>query len=60
MKISIVAPITLSLLAITLAGCGEGEDGIFGSGSSSNEFTVSSFDQDSNAIARIDTKYRKG
>ncbi len=59
MKISIVAPITLSLLAITLAGCDE--EGIYNSGgSSSNEFTVSSFEGNSNAVARIDRSYSTG
>lgn len=58
MKKLILAPITLSLLAITLAGCGE-EDGIYGS-DGGNEITVSSFEGNSNNIARINEKYRTG
>lgn len=60
-----IAPLALSLLAITLAGCGE-EDGIYGSGGSNNEFTVTSFDSsydnqaNASAIARIDWIYRTG
>lgn len=59
MKKLILAPIALSLL--TLAGCGEDGDAIFGSGSNdNNEFTVSSFDRSSNAIARIDETFSTG
>lgn len=60
----ILAPLAISLLAITLAGCEE-EDGIFGSGNS-NEFTITSFDSSydnqasANAIARIEETYRTG
>lgn len=59
----ILTPLALSLLAITLAGCGD-ED-IFGSGNS-NEFTVTRFDTsydnqaNATAIARIDETYRTG
>ena len=56
----IVTPIALSLLTLALTGCGGDDDGIYGSGSSSNKFTVSSFDSNSNAIARIDTTYQAG
>ena len=64
MKKLMITPLTLSLLAITLTGCFEGEDAIFGS--SSNEITVSSFDSsydnkaNASAIARIDWTYRTG
>ena len=55
----IMTPIALSLLAFALTGCGEGEDAIFGSGSS-NELTISTIERSSNAIARIDTTYSTG
>ena len=55
----IVTPIALSLLTFSLAGCGEGEDAIFDSGSS-NEITIASFEGNSNNIARINEKYRIG
>jgi hypothetical protein len=61
----VMAPLALSLLAMTLTGCGE-EEGIYGSGGSGNEFTVSSFDRsydnqaNASAIARIDWVYRTG
>ena len=55
----IMTPIALSVLAFALTGCGEGEDAIFGSGSS-NEITVSSFEGNANNIARINEKYRTG
>ncbi|WP_413518946.1 hypothetical protein [Psychrobacter glacincola] len=55
----IMTPIALSLLAFALTGCGEGEDAIFGSGSS-NELIVSSFEGNANNIARINEKYRTG
>ncbi|OXL23337.1 hypothetical protein [Psychrobacter sp. DAB_AL32B] len=55
----IMTPIALSLLTFMLIGCGEGEDAIFGSGSS-NEITVSSFEGNSNNIVRINEKYRTG
>lgn len=57
--------LTISLIAISLAGCGDDENGIFGS-SVGNEFTVSSFDKgidrqtNREAIARLDTKYSNG
>ena len=55
----IVTPLVLTLLTFNLAGCGEGEDAIFDSGSS-NELTVSTIERSSNAIARIDTTYSTG
>ena len=59
MKKLIMTPIALSLLTFALTGCGEGEDAIFGSGSS-NELTISTIERTSSAIARIDTTYRTG
>ena len=60
MKKLIIAPITFFVLAISLAGCGE--EGIYNLGGigSNNEFTVSSFEGNSNNIARINEKYRTG
>ena len=58
MKKRNVTPIALTLLALTLAGCGE-DDIIYGPGDS-NGFTISSFDRSSNAIARMDETYRTG
>lgn len=55
----IVTPLALTLLTFSLAGCGEGEDAIFDSGSS-NELTIASFGGNSNNIARINEKYRIG
>ncbi|WP_201616715.1 hypothetical protein [Psychrobacter urativorans] len=61
----ILVPISLSLLTITLAGCNDDDNAIFGSGSS-NEFTVSSFDKgidrqtNREAVVRIDSRYRTG
>lgn len=61
----LLAPLTISLLAITLAGCNDEDNGIFGSGNS-NEFTITSFDSsydnqaNANAVARIDETYRTG
>ncbi len=55
----IVTPLALTLLTFSLAGCGEGEDAIFDSGSS-NEITIASFEGNSNNIARINEKYRIG
>lgn len=60
-----VLPIALPLLALTLTGCGEEDDGIYGSGGNS-QITLSSFansyDNQANAsaIARIDETYRTG
>lgn len=65
MKAGLVIPVTLSLLATALMGCGE-EDAIYGSDGSSNVLTVSSFDRsydnlaNASAIARIDKSYRTG
>lgn len=65
MKKMTLVPIFLSLLALNLAGCGE-EDAIYGSGSSNNKITVTSFDNsydnqaNASAIARIDQTYRTG
>lgn len=59
MKKLIMTPIALSLLTLTLIGCGEGEDAILGSGGN-NELTISTIERTSNAIARIDTTYRTG
>lgn len=61
----LMAPLTISLLAITLAGCGDEDDGIFGIGNS-NKFMITSFDSSydnrasANAVARIDETYRTG
>ena len=55
----IITPIALTLMTFSLAGCGEGEDAIFGSGGS-NELIVSSFESNANNIARINEKYRTG
>ena len=61
----LLAPLTISLLAITFAGCNDEDNGIFGSGNS-NEFTITSFDSsydnqaNANAVARIDETYRTG
>ena len=64
MKAIVFVPITLSLLAMTLVGCGEDDDGAYGSGG--NKITLTSFansyDNQANAsaIARIDQMYRTG
>ena len=64
MKAIVFVPITLSLLAMTLVGCGEEDDGAYGSGG--NKITLTSFansyDNQANAsaIARIDQTYRTG
>lgn len=55
----IITPIALTLMTFSLAGCGEGEDAIFGSGGS-NELTISTIERNSSAIARIETTYRTG
>ena len=55
----IITPIALTLMTFSLAGCGEGEDAIFGSGGS-NELIISSFESNANNIARINEKYRTG
>lgn len=61
----LLAPLTISLLAITFAGCNDEDNGIFSSGNS-NEFTITSFDSsydnqaNANAVARIDETYRTG
>ena len=66
MKNLIIAPVVLSLLAVTLTGCNDEDDPIFGSGSSSNEFTVISFDKgidrqtNKEAIVRINDTYSSG
>ncbi|MDV2860527.1 hypothetical protein R0I52_07380 [Psychrobacter sp. CAM01] len=56
-KKRMVIPSVLSVLALTMVGCGE-DDGVYGSGN--NNITVSSFESQSNAITRIDTTYRNG
>lgn len=61
----IVTPIALFLLAITLVGCGDEDDSIFGS-EGSNKLTITSFassyDNQANAsaIARIDQTFSTG
>lgn len=66
MKKLILAPVTLSLLALTLVGCGEDDTGFGSGGSSNNQFTVTSFDSsydnqaNASAIARIDWMYGAG
>ena len=57
-----VTPLALSLLAVTLVGCGGDDNGIYGPGigSNNNELTITQFDRSSNAVARIDTTYRRG
>ena len=59
MNNKLLIPFVLTVLATALSGCGEGEDGIFDSGSS-NEITIASFEGNSNNIARINEKYRIG
>jgi hypothetical protein len=63
MKKLILAPMTLSLLALTLIGCGEGEEAIYGS-EGSNSFTFNSFEKVTNgqtdAVARIEQTYSRG
>lgn len=60
-----IIPTAISLVAMFLTGCGEGEDGLYGSGNS-NEFTVTQFDKgidrqtNREAIARIETEYSDG
>ncbi|ALF60076.1 hypothetical protein [Psychrobacter urativorans] len=65
----IITPTILSLLTLTLVGCGGEDDGVYGSGngsSGSNELIVSSFDKgidsqtNKEAVVRIDSKYRTG
>lgn len=51
--------IMLVALAITLAGCGEGEDAIFGT-NNSNELEINRFERVNNTIARIKTEYSDG
>ena len=51
-------PVTLSVLTVALAGCGEGEDAIFGS--NDNELEINSFERVNNNIARIETEYSDG
>ena len=64
MKATVFMPMTLSLLALALVGCGEEDDGVYGSGG--NKITLTSFansyDSQANAsaIARIDQMYRTG
>lgn len=64
MKATVFLPMTLSLLAMALVGCGGEDDGIYGSGD--NKITLTSFgnsyDNQANAsaIARIDQTYRTG
>lgn len=66
MKNLIIAPVVLSLLAVTLTGCNDDDDPIFGSGGSSNDFTVNRFDKsydnqaNGEAVARIENKFRTG
>ena len=64
MKTKVFIPMTLSLLAIALVGCGGEDDGVYGS--DGNKITLTSFaksyDNQANesAIARIDQMYRTG
>lgn len=61
----IIVPTVICLAALFLTACGEGEDGIYGSGSN-NEFRVIQFDKsidrqtNREAIARIETEYSDG
>ncbi len=49
----------IGLAVISLTGCGEDSDGIFGS-VSSNELEINSFERVNNNIARIETEYSDG
>ena len=60
MKKLTIAPLVLAIATTALVGCGEGEDSIFGSGSSNNSLEMSRFEGNSNHIARINEKYRTG
>ena len=61
----IVIPSIFSILALSLIGCEE-DDGIYGSGGSSNKIVLTSFPHsydnrvNASAIARIDETFRKG
>lgn len=58
MTIRFAKPIVLSISAVVLSACGEGEDAIIGS--ISNSITISNFDSSTNAVARIDRNYSTG
>ena len=64
MKATVFLPMTLSLLAMALVGCGEDDDGVYGSGG--NKITLTSFSNsydnqaNASAIARIEQTYRTG
>lgn len=53
----IIAPIFLSLFAMTLTGCGE-DDNIFGI--KNNELEINHFERSNNDIARIETDFEDG
>ncbi len=59
----LLLPAAICLAVISLTGCGEDNEGIFGSGSS-NELTLSSFEKVSQgqieAVARIEQTYSRG
>lgn len=61
----VLMPVSLSLLAFMVSGCGEGDDGVYGS-ANNNELTLIRFDKsidrqtNREAIARIETNYSKG
>ena len=65
MKNPVIAPLTVSLLAVLITGCGENDDSVDGSGNS-NQIILSNFDSSYDnqvndlAIARIDTLYETG
>ena len=52
-------PLVLAALATALIGCGEGEEGIFGS-ANNNELEINNFERVNNNIARIKTEYSNG
>lgn len=54
-----VLSMVIAVLATTLMGCGEGEDAIFGT-TSSSKFEINQFERINNNIARIKTDYGNG
>ena len=65
MKNLVITPLTVSLLALLITGCGENDDGAYGS-DNGNQIILSNFDSsydnkvNTSAIARIDTMYETG
>lgn len=54
----LLTSLTISLLAITLVGCNDEDNGIFGS--YNNELEINNFERVNNNIARIETEYSDG